>query len=179
MSDIRVAARYAKALVLEATKDGRLEKLKEDIDDFIKSCDNSRPLMVFLSNPIIAPERKAVVLEEMFHGKLGDKLINAFKVICKKNREPYLYAIAQSVVHEYNRLKDIQEAEVITAIEISPRIKAEVIRIVTESTNKRVSLKESVDKNIIGGYILKIGDKRLDNSLKSQLNKLKNSFANN
>ncbi|GAB4343226.1 MAG: ATP synthase F1 subunit delta [Flammeovirgaceae bacterium] len=177
MRDIRVAARYAKALVLEAQKDGRLEKLKQDIDDFIKTCNNSRPLIVFLNNPIIAPERKALVLGEMFKNKLDDKLIDAFKLICKKNRESYLYAIAHCVVSEYNRLNNIQEAEIITATEISPKLKAEVIRIVTEITNKKVSLKEKVDKNIIGGYILKIGDKRLDNSLKSQLNRLRNSFS--
>lgn len=179
MHNTRVAARYAKALIADAIKSGKLERLKEDIDAFIKVCNESRSLMVFLQNPILFPEKKAAILGKIFQGKLDDKLVTAFKVICKKNREPFLYDIAQSVVREYNRLKNIQEVDVTTATEISPKMRLEFIRIATEMTNKKVALKEHIDKTIIGGYILKIGDKRIDNSLKSKLAKLRTMFSQN
>jgi F-type H+-transporting ATPase subunit delta len=105
--------------------------------------------------------------------------MSIFDIISKKNREQYLPEIAKEFHRQYNALKGIAEASITTVVPLSDELRKEVNTLVKKVTGKEVELTEKVDANIIGGFILKIGDKQIDDSVSSKLNELKLKFSQN
>ena len=73
--------------------------------------------------------------------------------------------------------KGIQKATVISAKALSTEARTKISALVAEKTNKTVELTEQIDEDLIGGFILRIGDIQIDNSIESQLRKIKNSIS--
>ena len=78
-----------------------------------------------------------------------------------------------SLFHEY---KGIIKADISAAVELSSAIKKEFEGIITKSTGKKVELETKVDESLLGGYVLRIGDNQIDDSLRSKLNNLRREF---
>src|SRR5690606_24901448 len=100
-----------------------------------------------------------------------------FNIITRKNREAILDAIADQFIKPYDEYRGIQKATVISSAPLTEEARQHFIKILSETTGKKIELTEKVDENLIGGYILTVGDKQIDASLKSQLNTLKIKLA--
>ncbi|MEM9859356.1 MAG: ATP synthase F1 subunit delta [Bacteroidota bacterium] len=180
MSEYRIASRYAKSLLSLADEKGVLDKVKEDMHLFLKVCEQNRDLLLLLKNPIVKHDKKRAILEAIFKGKVNELTLAIFDIITKKNREAVLPEIAVEFGHQYNAYKGIQEASVTTAVPLSKDLKAEIEKLVKKiSTQSDVELKEIVDEDIIGGYILKVADRQIDDSIKSKLKALELKFSQN
>jgi F-type H+-transporting ATPase subunit delta len=98
--------------------------------------------------------------------------------LTQKKREAYLTLVAQEFLKEYNVINNIQEATLLTAVEVSDNIKNAAKNLIAKATGKTVVLSEEIKEDLIGGYILRVDDIQLDASVKSQLNKLSINFKN-
>ncbi len=105
--------------------------------------------------------------------------MSLFEIIVRKNREGHLPQIAKEFKAQYLELKGILSGEVTTPFAISDELRTQFKGIVSKAYGKDVELKEKVDKDIIGGFVLKVGDKQIDESVKSKLQRLKNKFKDN
>jgi F-type H+-transporting ATPase subunit delta len=179
MSDIRVASRYAKSVIDLAIEKGCLDEVHTDMLSFAKVCNENRELVTLLKSPIVKSDKKSNILISIFGGKVSDLTLAFFKIITQKGREQALPSIADEVHNQYNILKGVQKAEVITASPIDATLRAEFTKLVVSSTGKTVELKESIDPELIGGYILRIADEQIDESIKSKLNNIKVKFSSN
>jgi len=179
MSDIRVASRYAKSLIDLAQEKGCLDEVHADMLSFSKVCSENRELVSLFNSPIVKSTKKLNVLNAIFSGKVNALTLAFFKIITQKGREQALPAIAAEVCAQYNELKGIQQAVVITATPLNDELRNEFKQLVVKSTGKSVDLTEKVDKDLIGGYILRIADKQIDESIKSKLNNIKVKFSSN
>ena len=178
MSEIKVASRYAKSLIDLAVEGNTLEAAYNDMVLFKKVVDATPELEAILKNPIMPLDKKAGILNGIFADKVGKLTLTFFKTVVNKGRSVVLFATAKQFIHQYNVLKGIVTADVTTAIPLSATAKEEIVSIVKKELGaNQVVLNEIVNENLIGGFILKVGDKQFDASIASSLGKLKKEFA--
>lgn len=149
-----------------------LDQVKEDMELFIKVFDENRVFAVMLKNPVILHSKKRAVLNAIFSEKMNKLTVSAFDLITKKNRENILDTVAHEFLAQYNILKGIQKATITATYELDEKEKARFSKMVESLSGKKSELEVKVDKSIVGGFIMNIGDKQLDESVKSKLNKI-------
>lgn len=180
MAYSRATSRYVKSLLDLAIEKNALEEVHRDMLLFSDTVSKSRPLELLLQNPIIRHEKKLAVLKGLFSGKVNSLTMAFFDIITRKNREPILASIAREFHNAYNEYRGIGKATVTTAIPLDERLRAEIENLVRKySDKKQIELKEIVDPDLIGGFILKVGDRQVDASIKSKLKILKVDFSQN
>jgi len=180
MSNHRVASRYAKSLLELAVEKGQLEEVHADFKALEAMGKSSRDLVLLLSNPVITSDKKLKVLQALFAKGSSNLTSTFFEIVSRKNRESVLMDIAREVVVLYNQYKSIQVAELTTPIAIDKSQKSKFVDLVKEiSGRKEVELVEKINPELIGGFVLKVNDRQLDESLSSKLKALKHQFSEN
>lgn len=179
MSEFRIASRYSKSLMDLAIEQNKLEEVKADMELFSKVCSENNDFVLLLKNPIIKSFKKAAIIQEIFKGKVEKLTFLFLDLVAKKGREAVLPEIANVFKDLYNEYKGIIEAEVTTTVTLDAPLRKEVERIVGEISGKSVSLVEKVDKDLIGGFIIKVGDRQIDESIQTKLNTLRRELTQN
>ncbi|QMW00426.1 ATP synthase F1 subunit delta [Spirosoma foliorum] len=179
MAVATVAARYAKSLLDLAREKGLIETMYKDMVFFKNTLAGSRPLLLMLKNPIVRAEKKNAVLKAVFASRVDPVTMSFFEIIAKKNREPIMDAIADEFINQYDRLKGVDRATVITTVPLTEELRTKFKAMVMKTTgSKLVELEEKIDSRLIGGYVLRVGDQQIDGSIRSQLNELRLQFLN-
>lgn len=179
MREIKVAYRYAKSLLGIAIEQKALEDVHNDMQLINQVCSENKDLAILLKSPIIKGDKKTAILVEIF-GKNISKISNAFiLIILTKKREAILADIATAFIDIYKTEKNIATASVTTAVKISEQQKTQIIELLKSQGNTSVDLKEIINPEIIGGMILKVGDKQIDESIKRKLTNLEMEFEDN
>jgi F-type H+-transporting ATPase subunit delta len=177
MSEIQVASRYAKSLIDLAREQKVLDKVKSEMDLFIRVGKVNPQLLAVLKNPIISLDKKAAILKDLFADKVQPMVISFFNIMVNKGRAGVLYGTAKEFVNLYNQDKGIVKAKVTSAVALTEENKKQLVHVVKSATKGEVILEAKVDPKLIGGFILQVGDRQFDASLNSKLNKLKKEFA--
>lgn len=174
MSDYRVASRYAKSIIELANEKGILEQVKDDMILFKETVEESRELSLMLKSPIINHAKKSKIIKSVFGGKVQEMTSMFFDIVCNKNREAILETVAEAFMHQYNTIKGIQRASVVSATPLTDELRAKISQVVRDIVGKEdIELAVSVDETLIGGYILTIGDRQIDDSVKGRLESLR------
>ena len=180
MVDSRAASRYAKSLLGLAIEQNSVEQVSEDMKLFTKVVEQNKSFELMLHNPIIRHDKKRDILEKLFKGKVSALTLSIFDIITRKNREPLLASIAREIQNQYNEYKGIGKATITTATALDAKLRAEFEKMVKELSHKKtVELAEKVDASLIGGFVLNVGDRQIDASIKSKLKSLKVEFSQN
>jgi F-type H+-transporting ATPase subunit delta len=176
MSEIQVASRYAKSLIDLAEEQNSVEPVKAEIESFVRVLRQNSQLQAVLRNPIVGTDKKSAILSQLF-GDNSKLVLAFFKIVVNKGRSSILYPTAVEFLNEYNRRKGILQAVVISAAPLTEEQKDQISAIVVEATKKQIVLETKIDPELIGGFVLKVGDKQVDTSIASSLNRLKKEFA--
>lgn len=180
MADSRAASRYVKSLLDLAVERKVLEEVHRDMVFFTEVISKSRQLELLLQSPVIKHDQKLEILKRIFSGKVHSLTMAFFDIITRKNREPILATVAREFHNAYNEYKGVGKATVTTAIPLDSKARAEVEQLVrTYSDKKEIELIERVDPELIGGFILKVGDRQVDASIKNKIKTLKVKFSEN
>jgi F-type H+-transporting ATPase subunit delta len=173
MSESVVAYRYAKALIDFAIEQKVVEEVNNDMTYFLDVCKADREFMAVMANPIIRHADKLKILNKIFKNNVNNVTFSIFDVLTRKNREKLIHPIAIEFRKLYNDLNKIEIATVITVSELTEDQRNEFLQIVKNATGKSVKLLEKIDSNLIGGYVLKVGDTQIDTSIRKKINELK------
>ena len=180
MRDIKVASRYAKSLLKIAIEEKALEELYADMQLINKVCSENRELVVVLKSPVIKNDKKQAILNAIFDKNIS-KIASTFTtLITSKKRAGIIGDIAASFIEVYKQHKNIKTAQVTSAVALSKSQK-EAIAAILNSTKSAdsIELHEIINKDIIGGLIVRIGDKQVDESIKRKLKNLAMEFDEN
>lgn len=178
MSVIRIASRYAKSLLDLAKEQGNLDAVVEDIKSFNQVAKN-RDFFLMLKSPIVNADKKAGVLNAIFDGKV-DKLTMAFlDIVLRKGRESYLPEIATEFMEQYKTLKKVSTVKLTTAQPITDAaleaIKAKLLG--SDITQESLQIETAVDADLIGGFVVQVGDKLVDASVAHKLREMAKVIA--
>jgi F-type H+-transporting ATPase subunit delta len=179
MNQSRVASRYAKSLLDLSLEQGVLEQVKADMLLVHETCKESRDLVVLLGNPVIKTDKKEAILNAIFGGKISTLTFKFIEIITAKKREEYIPSIALEFLNQYKKHKQVLTAVITTSIGLDDHLRNKVLELVKKESAAEVELVEKLDKGIIGGFILSVGDKRIDSSLAGKIARLKRSFSEN
>lgn len=179
MIETRVSFRYAKSLIDLSLEKGQLEQVREDMQLVFDTIRNNHELSVMLKSPIIKTDKKNEVLKAIFGGKIGVISSEFINIITSKRREMELEGIAGAFLAQYKTHKKILTAVITTASGLDKSLREKVLQIVKGGTTSEVELIEKVNKDLIGGFVLRVGDQQVDASILRQIKNLDRSFSEN
>jgi ATP synthase, F1 delta subunit len=180
MPNPRLAARYAKSLIDLAGEKNQLETVYNDMLYLQALCKSSREFTALLRSPVVKPDKKEAIVGAVTNGKVSE-LTSAFnRLLINKGRESNLPEIIVAFIKQYKELKGIHTIRLTTATPISEEVKKQIIsRVQSQSHMQHIDLVTEVNDDIIGGFVLEIGDQLVDASIAYDLNKIKTQFLNN
>ncbi|AHM61033.1 ATP synthase f1, delta subunit [Flammeovirgaceae bacterium 311] len=178
-AEARVASRYAKSLLDLAVEKGVLEEVYQDMTLLNKTIKDNREFELLLRNPIVKSEKKKAILRALFASKVSMMTGKFLDIISSKSREDYVPAIAVEFLRQYRFTKGITRAEVVTTFPLTAALRERFIATVVEITGGTVELIEKIDPTLIGGYVLRVGDKQIDESIRTKLEELEAEFKHN
>jgi len=175
MSNYRVAVRYANSLIGLAIETKKLEKVRSDMEMLDQLCRELKPFHNFLKNPIINNYKKWEILRKIFKSKIDELTYKFLEILTRKNRENILPEIVEQFLIDYRAYKKIERVNVITPVILDEGLKKEFISLAGKivGADKTIELIEKKDEGIVGGYILRIGDKQIDDSISAKLRELR------
>jgi F-type H+-transporting ATPase subunit delta len=180
MPNPRLAARYAKSLLDLAVEKDQLEAVYNDmrfLQDLIRG---SRELTNLLKSPIINPDKKDKILDAITAGRVSVTISTFIKLLVAKGREIYLAEIVHAFIEQYKTYKGIQTVKLTTAVPVGEELKKAIVAKVSGERNAdKIELVTAVDENLIGGFVLEIGDELVDGSVAFDLKNIKKQFQNN
>ena len=177
MSELTVASRYAKSLIDLSQEQNSLEETNNDMNFFLHTLKANPQLKAVLGNPIISHSKKLSILEAIFSSKVNKLSIGFYKLMVNKGRGEVLYTTAQEFNNQYNILKHITKATVVSATPLSETNKQALMDEVKAAVGGEVILDAKTDPSLIGGFVLTVGDRQVDTSIAANLKKLKKDFA--
>ena len=173
----RAAIRYAKAIIENAVANGRVDAISHDMILINQTVSSNEELKQFLSSPVVKPQAKFDAITEVFASVQPDTK-GLFLLLKENKRFELLGEIAQQYKVQQDVLNGIEEAHVTTAFPITPELESKVLAKIKEFSNKKITLINTVDSSIIGGFVLRIGDQQYNASVSSRLQQLKREFSN-
>lgn len=179
MKETRVASRYAKSLLGLAVEKNALEETFKDMETISTTLEGSRELVLLLKSPILKADKKQSVLDKVFAGQLTELTANFIQIIVRKGREYLIQEIAGEFVMQYRTHKSITTATVTSAVKLDDELKQRVLKLINNENTGEVIIKEVIDPNLIGGFVVRIGDQQVDASLARRINNLKKEFNKN
>lgn len=175
----KLSARYAKSLLELSIEKGSLEKVYSDMKLILQTCRENHELQVLLKSPIVNSDKKQEVLKAVFGNKTDVLTLAFINLITEKRREIYLEGIAEAFTEQYKNQKNILTAIVTTAQGLDEELRKQVLEVIKKSADSEVELVERTDKTLIGGFIIRIGDKQEDTSISRKLKTLYRTFNEN
>ncbi len=173
----RAAVRYAKAILEVAEKQNLQKEVFQDMQTIATTLKQSKELRLALKSPIIKAQDKKEVLNNVFNDAT-QTTSDAFTLLIENKRGALVQNVAEQYSSLYNTSIGAVEAQVTTAIAIDSVLEQKVLSKVQQLTNaKSISIKNSIDPTIIGGFVLKIGDTQYDASVANNFLKLKKEFS--
>jgi F-type H+-transporting ATPase subunit delta len=167
---------YAEALFEATLEQGRLEKVREDLGDFVAAVDAVPELEALLTNPEIDSGQRRAALEGVLEG--ADELVRNFVLLtAEKHRADQI----REFFREFERLVAERErrleVELTTAVELSGEEAKTILSQIEKAAGRTVEATRSVDPDLVGGFILQAGSFRVDASVRGRLERLRHELA--
>lgn len=164
-----VYKRYASALFDISLELQNLDQVRAELN-FILDCFKAEPqLYTILKSPLITASEKKGIIDNIFKDRVKTEVLNFIRIIIDKGREQYIEAI----IKEYGALADVYmnkvDAVAITAVPLENNDLVRLQANLSKSSGKNIQLQNQVDPSIIGGILVKIGDKVIDGTVRSRL----------
>jgi F-type H+-transporting ATPase subunit delta len=173
----RAAIRYAKAVLQFANEANATEAVFGDMQDVHATVSASKELRLMLKSPIVKSEDKKQALLTIFKD-LSDTTKGLIGLLVDNNRASILDGVAASFIDLRNEAKGVKVAFVTTAVPMTSELNQMVLVKVKEMTgSESVSVENTIDESIIGGFILRVGDLQYDASIAKKLGNLKREFS--
>lgn len=177
MASTRAAVRYAKAILEIADSKKSAAEVSLDMALIASTIAGNLELHSFIQNPLIKTDTKKDVILEVF-ASVNAVTKSLFHLLFENKR----FEILEAIALEYNNLFDIMNgvevAKVTTAIPMDAALEAKVSAKIATFSNKKITIENTVDPSIIGGFILRIGDKQYNASIANRLQVLKRELSN-
>lgn len=179
MSPLRIARRYATALLKMAQEQGEHDRIYDELQQLRAVIQSSSELRAFLRNPIIRSERKRAVLDELFRSRVHPLLLHFLFLLVDKRREALLLDIITAYEELYFQYTDRLAVTVRSAIPLPEDLQERLITALHERTGKTIVPHFQVRPELLGGVQLQIGDTIIDGTLRHALKRLHQHLLQN
>lgn len=172
-----VSKTYSEALFEVALEENKVDLFLEELQFIIDTFKMYPEFYDLFKSPLLKVDEKKKVVSEVFGEKLSQEMNNFLKIILDKRRAYYIEQIKLEYEKMVNKHKGIIKAVAVTAIPLSDEEKNSLEEKLSKLTGKSIKLTNEIDKSLLGGVLVKLGDKVIDGTVKSRLEELKESLA--
>lgn len=173
MSQRTVAQRYANALYEEANEAGLLETVDEDVLMLRRSLESNDKLSRFFQNPVISEEKKDRIVQTLLKDRVDALTVKFLRLLVRKDRE----TMTKAILDQYQALRDEQRNIVTARVQVARPLSDEdretLIEALEAKTEKSVRLYVEENPELLGGLVIRIGDRVFDGSVRNQLTNLR------
>jgi F-type H+-transporting ATPase subunit delta len=176
MKSSKVAIRYAQALLELAVENNTLDSVSRDMSYLVTVNNENRDFQLMLSSPVVKTDKKNAILNEIFGA--AEPVSRAFmELITKNGREAILPEIAEAFGELVKQKKGIVSATIISAAPLDASVKQQIVDKIQASVKGTLDITEEIDASLIGGFVVEMGDTRIDASVASKLAQLKQQLT--
>jgi F-type H+-transporting ATPase subunit delta len=167
---------YAEALFDVAKDKGKLDAIRDELGQFVEAVDGNRELQVFFFSPYFSSAEKVAGLKRAV-SDADAELLNFLELLIEKQRMPEIFRIRRQLDELWKQENKRIDVTVTSAVTLEPAVVEKVGEEIERQTGQKVDLSSRVDAEILGGIVLQVGNKVLDASIRSRLEKLRKSVA--
>jgi len=167
---------YAEALFDVAKDKGKLDAVRDELAQFADAIDGNRELQVFFFSPYFSSAEKVAGLKRAV-SDADAELLNFLELLIEKQRMPEIFRIRRQLDELWKQENRRIDVTVTSAVALEPSVVEKVGEEIERQTGQKVELSSHVDAEILGGIVLQVGNKVLDASIRSRLEKLRKSVA--
>lgn len=171
-----VASRYARALFEIAGQEGRTLELEQELEALVEVMSKDQEIHKFILSPNISAEAKWNAIVIGLQGNFSQPVISLMKMLIERGRTAILPEVLSSYTKITGEAIGLADARVYSTYSLSEEEKREVAEQLQALVGKKIRIINEVDKELLGGMKVKIGDTVYDGSLSSKLERLEKSF---
>ncbi|MCR9172471.1 MAG: ATP synthase F1 subunit delta [bacterium] len=172
MKSTKVAARYAKALLELAIERKSVDSVLGDMQFLLQVNNEARDFELLIASPIIKADKKMEIFKLVFE-QFEELTMSFVELITKNGREAYLPTIAEAFEAQVKEHKGIVPMTLVSAAPLDAKTKDAIVAKVQSGVKGTLEITEVIDEELIGGFVVKMGDVQIDASVLSQFNNLK------
>ena len=171
-----IAQVYSRALFEAAEEQDKLDEVREQVGQFADALGETQELSVFFFSPYFSTEEKKEGLGKVLDGA-DDVVRNFLELLIEKHRVPAIHRIRREFESLWEEANKLLPVEVTSAIELDEGTVKQIGDRIGERTGRRVQLESKVDPDILGGIVVRVGDRILDASIANRLESLRKQVA--
>ncbi len=173
-----VTSRYATALFELATEQNQVEQYETEAQTIVQILLAETDFIGVLTHPGILLEEKVNLVQNVFEGRASEAFVGLMVLTVRKGRQNLIIDILKEFIDMAKSHRGLLKAVVTSAISLEENQLAQIKANIEKSTGKEIEISTLVDESILGGMIIRVGDKVVDGSIKGEMQALKNNLNN-
>ena len=171
-----IARVYGDALFAVAKEEGKIDEIREELAEFADAINGDRDLQVFFFSPYFSSQEKREGIAKAVQGA-SEQFENFLGLLAEKHRMPAIFRIRSYYDELWAEENKRLEVRVTSAVPLDEDIVKQVGAEIERQTDRKIDLEADVDEDILGGLVLRVGNKVLDASLREKLNRLRKEVS--
>jgi ATP synthase F1 delta subunit len=167
---------YSRALFEVAKENDVLDRVHEELGEFAEALDQNRDLRVFLFSPYFSSEEKKDGVRKIVSGA-DERLLNFLELLAERHRMPALFRIRRAYDARWAEENRLLPVTVTSAVELDEKLVKDIGKRIEEQTGRQVDLSSSVDPDVLGGLMVRVGNMVLDATVRNRLEQLRKQVA--
>lgn len=171
-----IAQVYARSLFEVAQERGKLDLVREQLGQFADALQDSRELAVFFFSPYFSTEEKKDGLRNTVEGA-DETVENFLELLVENHRMPVIFRVRRELDRLWREANQLLPVQITSAVALDDAVTSRIGEEVGRQTGRRVELTATVDPDVIGGIVLRVGNSILDASIRTRLDNLRKQVA--
>ena len=171
-----IAQVYARALFESAMEHGDLDEIQQQLSIWSDELGNNKNLQTFFFSPRFSPTEKKEAIRRIIEGG-NEHFLNFLELLAERHRLPATFRIRRSFDELWREEHKMLPVEVTSAVELDEGLVRSIGERIEERTGRRIELTSRIDPDIIGGLVLRVGNKVLDASVHGRLERLRRQLT--
>lgn len=177
MNESKISVRYAKALFQLGKEKKVLDTIVTDMKLVDELCNTVKDFWLMIESPVIKTSQKRKAVKAVFADKLGTISLNFLDMVFENHREIFIKNMVRNFLDLCRIDRGVVSAKLTTAGEIDKEDKGNLSEMLKKAFDSKIELEEVLDKDIIGGFVLRVEDQQLDASVSTQLSQIKRTLV--
>jgi F-type H+-transporting ATPase subunit delta len=171
-----IAEVYARALFEAAKENDALDRVHDELGEFVDALDENRELQMFFFSPYFSSDEKKDAVDQVISGA-DERMVNFLKLLAERHRMPVLFRIRRDFDESWAEEKKLLPVSVTSAVELDDKLVKDIGKRIEEQTGRDVDLASKVDPYVLGGLVVRVGNMVLDASVRNRLEQLRKQVA--
>ena len=171
-----IAAVYARSLFEVAQEQSKLDPIRDQLGVFADALNDTRELQVFFFSPYFSTAEKVDGLDRTV-SDADPVVVNFLKLLIENHRMPVIFRVRREFDRLWQEENKLLPVQVTSAVELDPSTVSQIGDRIAEQTGRKVDLSATVDPDVLGGLIVRVGNSILDASIRNRLEQLRKQVA--